>query len=210
MLAAYTMKCGWPQGWPFTDFWVRQKKLCSFFCWQSPPGIRSKSGLTTVFTTDKHGTRGNSGRKKLGEQVSWSGNGMKARKAHEMTTPTSVGVVEAASSSLVTQTKNGDRTISVFLCFPPFFSRFLTFLKQIRSEFRGGSFLCFSAPNTQNSGWCIFWYICCRFYRTPMGEATGLKLSRMNRFLSLQIKIVSHQKEGNKMANIGVQGVQTR
>lgn len=62
-LAAYTMKHGWPQDWPFTDFWVRQKKLCSFFCRQSPPGIRSKSGLTTVFTTDKHGICGNSGQK---------------------------------------------------------------------------------------------------------------------------------------------------
>lgn len=35
-----------------------------------------------------------------------------------------------------------------------------------------------------------------------MVEAAGLKLSLMNRFLSLQIKIVSHQKEENKMANI--------
>lgn len=35
-----------------------------------------------------------------------------------------------------------------------------------------------------------------------MVEAAGLKLSLMHRFLSLQIKIVSHQKEENKMANI--------
>ena len=41
----------------------------------------------------------------LGEQVSWSGNGMKARKAHGEDRPTSVGVVEAAGSSPVTQTK---------------------------------------------------------------------------------------------------------
>ena len=40
---------------------------------------------------DEHGTRGNSGRKKLGEQVSWSGNGMKARKAHERTDHVSWG-----------------------------------------------------------------------------------------------------------------------
>ena len=35
-----------------------------------------------------------------------------------------------------------------------------------------------------------------------MVEAAGLKFSLMHRFLSLQIKIVSHQKEENKMANI--------
>ena len=58
---------------------------------KAPPEIRSKSGLTTVFTTDKRGTRGNSGQKMLGEQVSWSGNGMKARKAHEMTDPRQLG-----------------------------------------------------------------------------------------------------------------------
>ena len=47
--------------------------------------------LTTVLTTDKRGTRGNSGRKKPQEQVSWSGNGMKARKAHERTDPRQLG-----------------------------------------------------------------------------------------------------------------------
>ena len=181
---------------------MRQKKLCSFFYRQSPTrNPRKKRFDHSFYHRQTRNTR-----------KQWTKKAPRAsvleRKRYESTQsaredrPTSVGVVEAASSSLVTQTKNGDRTISVFLCFPPLFSRFLTFLKQIRSEFRGGSFLCFSAPNTQNSGWCIFWYICCRFYRTPMGEATGLKLSRMNRFLSLQIKIVSHQKEENKMANI--------
>ena len=68
-----------------------EKTLFFFSADKAPPGIRSKSGLTTVFTTDKHGTRGNSGRKKLGEQVSWSGNGMKARKAHERTDPRQLG-----------------------------------------------------------------------------------------------------------------------
>ena len=68
-----------------------RKNSVLFSADKAPSGIRSKSGLTTVFTTDKHGTRGNSGRKKLGEQVSWSGNGMKARKAHERTDPRQLG-----------------------------------------------------------------------------------------------------------------------
>lgn len=72
-------------------FECSRKNSVLFSTDKAPPGIRSKSGLTTVFTTDKRGTRGNSGRKKLGEQVSWSGNGMKARKAHEMTDPRQLG-----------------------------------------------------------------------------------------------------------------------
>lgn len=47
--------------------------------------------LTTVFTTDKHGICGNSGQKTPQGQVPWSGNGMKARKAHEMTNPRQLG-----------------------------------------------------------------------------------------------------------------------
>ena len=60
--------------------------------------------LTTVLTTDKRGTRGNSGRKKA------RGASVLERKRHESTQsaredrPTSVGVVEAARSSRVTQT----------------------------------------------------------------------------------------------------------
>ena len=72
-------------------FGCGRKNSILFSTSKATPGIRSKSGLTTVFTTDKRGTRGNSGQKMLGEQVSWSGNGMKARKAHERTDPRQLG-----------------------------------------------------------------------------------------------------------------------
>lgn len=99
------MKRGWPQGWPFTDFWVRQKKLCSFFCRQSPArNPRKKRSDHSFYHRQTRNTRKQWTKKARGASVL-------ERKRHESTQsaredrPMSVGVVEAARSSRVTQTK---------------------------------------------------------------------------------------------------------
>lgn len=98
------MKCGWPQSWPFTDFWVRQKKLCSFFYRQSPARNPLKKRSDHSFYH----------RQTRNTRKQWTKNAPRAssldRKRYESTQsaredrPTSVGVVEAAHSSRVTQT----------------------------------------------------------------------------------------------------------
>ena len=57
------------------------------------PGIRLKSGLTTVLTTDRPGACGNSGQKTPREQMPRSRNAVKTCKAHKSTSPRQFGWV---------------------------------------------------------------------------------------------------------------------